>query len=232
MRALAITYERDAGAGVFAEAAAAREIEVEPWLRREDPEPPRPVFEYDAVLVFGGSMHVDQVDRHPWIEEDRRLLAGLLQARKPLLGVCLGAQILNLAAGGEVFRLERTEIGWPDVELTPEGRADPLTEPLGPRFEALEWHSYGCGPPPGATVLARNEGALQAWRPGPAAWAIQFHAEVTLSDFESWIASAKSEGEPAGVDLDKLLAETRSRIAAWNELGRGLCGRFFDAIRR
>jgi GMP synthase (glutamine-hydrolysing) len=231
MRALAITYERDAGPGVFAEAAAERDVELEPWRRREEPEPPRPVFEYDAVLVFGGAMHVDQADRHPWIEEDRRLLAGLLTAEKPLLGVCLGAQILNLAAGGEVFRLERPEIGWPEVELTPEGYADPLTAPLEPRFEALEWHSYGCGPAPGATVLARNDSALQAWRAGPAAWAIQFHAEVTLEDFEHWVADAKSDGETAGVDLEQLLEETRRRIAAWNELGRGLCGRFFDAIR-
>lgn len=232
MRALAITYERDAGPGVFAEAATEREIELEPWFRREDSDPPRPVFEYDAVMVLGGSMHIDQVDRHPWIEEDRRLLAGLLQARKPLLGVCLGAQILNLAAGGEVFRLERPEIGWPEVELTPEGYADPLTAQLEPRFEALEWHSYGCGPPPGATVLARNDSALQAWRPGPAAWAIQFHAEVTLADFESWIGSADPREDAAGVDLEQLLEETRTRIAAWNDLGRALCGRFFDAIRR
>ena len=80
MRALAITYERDAGPGVFADAAAEREIELEPWLRREDPEPPRPVFEYDAVLVFGGAMHVDQIDQHPWIEQDRRLLAEEMDA--------------------------------------------------------------------------------------------------------------------------------------------------------
>jgi GMP synthase-like glutamine amidotransferase len=232
VRALAITYEREAGPGVFAEAAAEREIELEPWLRREDPAPPRPVFEYDAVLVFGGSMHVDQVEQHPWIEEDRRLLAGLLQAEKPLLCVCLGAQILNLAAGGEVFRLERPEIGWPDVQLTAEGQADPVTGPLGPRFQALEWHSYGCGEAPGATVLARNDSALQAWRAGRAAWAIQFHAEVTLEDFESWVRSADPRGDASIVDLDQLLSETRDRIAAWNELGRGLCGRFFDAIRR
>jgi hypothetical protein len=54
---------------------------------------------------------------------------------------------------------------------------------------------------------------------------------VTLEDFEHWVADAKSDGETAGVDLELLLEETRRRIAAWNELGRGLCGRFFDAIR-
>ena len=232
VRALAITYERDAGAGVFLDAAKSEGVELEPWLRLEEDAPPRPVMEYDAVLTFGGSMHPDEVEEHPWIEQDRRLLAGLLEAERPLLGVCLGAQILTLAAGGEVRRLKEPEIGWTDVVVTEAGKDDALIGALAPRFEALEWHSYGCTLPPGATELARNDASLQAWRAGGTAWAIQFHAEVTRRDFERWIENFEQDSDAvkAGVDPTALAKETRSKIGAWNQLGRDLCARFLQAV--
>jgi len=231
MHTLAITYERNAGAGVFAEAARARGVELDTWLRTENDAPPRPALGYDAVLCFGGAMHVDQADRHPWLDDDRLLLAELLQAGRPLLCVCLGAQLLTLAAGGEVRRLAEPEIGWHQVSVSGEAGDDPLLAPLAPGFEAFEWHSYECTLPPGAVELARSEGSLQAYRSGERAWAVQFHAEVTREDAESWMDDFRSDPDAVriGLDPEALRQETRARIGAWNELGRELCGRFLDA---
>jgi GMP synthase-like glutamine amidotransferase len=152
-----------------------------------------------------------------------------------VLGVCLGAQLLAAAAGGEARRAAVPEIGWYDVAITPEGESDPLLAALAPGFEAYEWHSYECVLPQGATALAASDACLQAFRIGESAWGIQFHAEVRATDALGWIrdyATTDPDAIRLGVDQEALRAQTRERIAAWNELGRGLCGRFLAAAER
>jgi GMP synthase (glutamine-hydrolysing) len=231
MRALAITYQRDAGAGVFADAIAARGVALESWMRAETSSPPSDLAAYDAVLSLGGSMHADQEDRHPWLRDEKALLAELLERGVPLLGVCLGGQLLAAAAGAPPRRSPEPEIGWREVTLTSEGAGDPLLAPLASGFEAFEWHSYEFPLPAGATRLAESAACLQAFRLGDVAWAIQFHAEVSAEDAEAWIDDYRSDEDAVrfGLDPEALRAETRSRIGAWNELGRELCGRFLDA---
>jgi GMP synthase-like glutamine amidotransferase len=183
MLALAIVHQRDAGPGVFSDAARAQGVALDTWLRAEKQTPPRPIGAYDAVLTFGGAMHVDQEHAHPWLRDEKRLLAELVQRRLPLLGVCLGAQLVAEAAGGRVGPSREAEIGWYRVALSPEGAKDPLLAPLRPGFEAFQWHSYEFSLPPGATALARSASCLQAYR-ADRAWGIQFHAEVTAADAE------------------------------------------------
>src|SRR4051794_10596602 len=187
MRALAIVHQRDAGPGVFADAIQRRDVELDRWLVAESATPPADPASYDAVLTFGGAMHVDQDDRHPWLASEKALRAALLDRGVPLLGVCLGAQLLAAAAGAEPRRMSEPEIGWYEVTLTEDGKADPLLGPLAPGFEGFQWHSYEFPLPPGATALARGAACLQACRVSDAAWAIQFHAEVSAADAEAWV---------------------------------------------
>jgi GMP synthase (glutamine-hydrolysing) len=231
VRALAITYETNAGPGVFAEAFDSNGVVLDVWRRTKPGPPPGRPRDYDAVLCLGGAMHVDQRDEHPWLDEDRALLADLLEEGRPLLGVCLGAQLLTQAAGGEVTRMPDPEIGWTQIEVA--GEDDPLLGPVAPGFEGFEWHSYGCVLPPDATELARSDSALQAYRVGDSAWGIQFHAEVTLEDAESWIDDYRSDDDAVRIGLDPgaLRSETREKIGPWNELGRGLAARFAQAVR-
>jgi GMP synthase-like glutamine amidotransferase len=230
MRVLAIVYQRDAGPGVFADAIADRGAALDAWMRAEASTPPADPAGYDAVLCLGGAMHADQEDRHPWLREDKAMLAELLARGVPLLGVCLGGQLLADAAGASPRRSPEPEIGWREVTLTADGANDPLMAPLAPGFEAFEWHSYEFPLPAGASRLAESAACLQAARVGEVAWAIQFHAEVSAVDVEAWIDDYRSDEDAVriGLDPDALRAETRSRIGAWNELGRGLCGRFLD----
>jgi GMP synthase-like glutamine amidotransferase len=229
MRVLAIVQEADAGPGVFADAAAARGDELDEWLIADRGDPPAGPHGYDAAMVLGGSMNVDQEDEHPWLADEKFLLRALLVNEVPLLGVCLGAQLLAEAAGEQPRRAPQPEIGWHRVERTGAGAEDPLIGSLPEAFEAFQWHSYEMGIG-GGEDLARSDVCAQAARFGPVAWAIQFHAEVSERDALNWTADYRSDPDAVaiGVDPEALAAETREKIAAWNEVGRALCTRFLD----
>jgi GMP synthase-like glutamine amidotransferase len=101
VRVLSIVHELDAGAGVFGE--------FETWV----PSSGRPRPEgFDALMIFGGSMHVDQNDGHPWLTPEKRFIREQLERGTPILGVCLGSQLLAEAAGAAPFRMAEPEIGW------------------------------------------------------------------------------------------------------------------------
>jgi GMP synthase (glutamine-hydrolysing) len=233
VRALAIVHQTDAGPGVFADEMRDRGVRLDEWLLSErGTSPPAEISEYDAVLTFGGAMHADQEDRHPWLRFEKDFLAAILDDGMPMLAVCLGSQLLAEAAGGSARRTSEPEIGWHEVEVTEEAASDPVIGALAPRFTAFQWHSYEAVPPEGATVLARSPVCSQAYRIGERAWGIQFHAEVTPADASKWIADYRSDEDAIriGIDAEALRAETDLRIAEWNRLGRELCGRFFHTI--
>jgi GMP synthase (glutamine-hydrolysing) len=231
MRALAIVHQRDAGPGVFAEAALASGWDLDQWLRAETDTPPGDPERYDAVMVFGGAMHADHEEQHPWLREEKALLRRLIARDIPLLGVCLGAQLVAEAAGASARRASRPEIGWHDVEVTPEAATDPVLGPLAPRFTAFQWHSYEFTLPPDATPLARSAVCLQAFRAGNT-MGIQFHAEVSADDAAAWIDDYRSDEDAVriGIDPTVLRDQTRASIGEWNSAGRALCTRFLDAL--
>jgi GMP synthase (glutamine-hydrolysing) len=223
MRVLAI-----AGPGVFAVAIADAGGELDEWTLAERPQSPADPFGYDAAFVLGGAMNVDEGERHGWIAEEVSLLRELLEREVPLLGLCLGGQLLAAAAGAQARRASRPEIGWHRVEMTAEGADDPLLGPLAPSFEAFQWHSYEFSLPPGAIPLARSEVCLQACRLGERAWALQFHPEVSRADALHWIDDYEADPDAVriGIDPAVLRPETEEKIGAFNELGRDLCSRW------
>jgi GMP synthase (glutamine-hydrolysing) len=234
VRVLAIVHQRDAGPGVFGTAIEQRGAELDQWLVPESDGPPADPLGYDAVLVLGGAMHADQQDRHSWLGEEGTLLEMLLAAEVPLLGLCLGGQLVAAAAGARPGRARWPEIGWHRVEISDEGRADPLLGALAPGFEAFQWHSYEFPLPPGAVALAHSEVCLQSCRVGERAWAIQFHPEVSRADALAWIDDYRSDEDAVriGVDPAALRAETEAKIDAFNQLGRDLCRRWLDLTAR
>lgn len=233
MRVLSIVHQPDAGPGVFAEEIRERGVEHDEWLLSErGTAPPLEIAEYGAVLTFGGAMHADQEDRHPWLRFEKDFLAAMIDDGMPVLAVCLGCQLLAEAAGGSARRASQPEIGWCEVEITAGGSRDPVVGPLAPRFTGFQWHSYEALPPEGAAVLARSPVCGQAYRVSERAWGIQFHAEVAAADVERWIDDYRSDEDAVrvGVEPEALRAESREKIADWNRLGRELCGRFLDSI--
>lgn len=230
VRVLSIVHQRDAGPGVFGGAIVAAGGTLDEWTVAERPQPPGDPLGYDAVLILGGAMNADEGERHGWIAEEEALLRELLAREVPLLGLCLGGQLVAQAAGAAPHRSAEPEIGWHRVELTPEGEDDPLLGPLAPSFEAFQWHSYEFPLPPGAVPLAGSEVCLQAARLGERAWALQFHPEVSRADALHWVEDYRSDPDAVriGIDPAVLSPETEEKIGAFNELGRELCRRWLE----
>lgn len=231
MRVLTIVHEPDAGPGVFSGALAASGAAVDTWLVAEQAEPPADPDAYAAIISFGGSAHPHQEERHPWLVAEKRFLAAALADAVPLLGICLGSELIAEVAGAQIRHLPHPEIGWYEVTLTDAGRVDPVVGPIGGRFEALEWHSYAVDLPADATALAQSTSCLQAYRLGDSAWGLQFHAEVTDSDFQHWLDNYTVDEDAVRERIDPraIAHETADRMAAWHELGAGICSRFLDA---
>ena len=229
MDVLAIIHGESVRSGVFGDVVRERGHALEEWSLAWGTPLPRPLDAYGAVLVFGGAMHADQDDGHPWLREENLFLQRLLDRHVPVLGVCLGAQLLAKAASAPVGPSSEPEVGWFEIELTEEGRDDPVLGSLPPRFEAFQWHFYTHGLPAGAVELARSRVCTQAFRLGESAWGVQFHPEVTAEQVESWIVE---DADELPVSAEAFAAETVRRIADWNELGRTLCAGFLEVAAR
>jgi len=221
MRVVAVTHGPNVGPGVFGAAVEEAGHELEEWCVPLGAAPPEGA---DAYFVFGGAMHPDQDEHHPWLADEHRFLVNVLERGTPLLGVCLGAQMVARAAGAAVRPAPEAEVGWMPVELTEEAADDPVFASLPRRFDAFEWHHYTYDVPPGATELARSAACTQAFRLGNA-WAIQFHAEVTEPQIDEWLQLDHAEVP----DVPALRAATRRHMGAWNRLGKQLARSFVDA---
>ena len=222
MRVLALTHGPSVGPGVFADAVRAGGHEL---VEHQLPVAGVPDGDADAIVVLGGAMHPDEEERHGWLRPELDFLGEQLERGTPLLGVCLGSQLIARAAGARVFRAAAPEVGWLPVEVTGVGAEDPVVSALPGRFDAFQWHHYTHDLPDGAVELARSQVCLQAFRLGNA-WGVQFHPEVRAEQVESWLAEDPDDvADPAA-----LRAATHERIEEWNELGRRLCTAFLTTI--
>jgi len=194
------------------------------WVPSDGPPP----SDFDALMIFGGSMHVDQNDEHRWLDPEKEFIREALDRGTPILGVCLGSQLLAEAAGARPERMPDPEIGWYDIEITEAGAADPVIGPLAPSVELFEWHHYAAPLPPGAVELARTPLCVQAFRiEGRPAWGLQFHAEVTKENLFGWLDGwGNSEAVQTSLDPEAIRTASEVRIEEQNVTGRKLAERF------
>ncbi|WP_182111301.1 MULTISPECIES: type 1 glutamine amidotransferase [unclassified Actinotalea] len=154
-------------------------------LDEEHPDLPAPA-DLAGVVVMGGPMSADDDERYPGLRAERRLLADAVDADVPVLGICLGMQLLARALGAPVHRAHGTEIGFAPVEVV---EHDPVLAPLGQRPTVLHWHSDAADLPTGATLLASTPATpVQAFRAG-SALGLQFHLEVDADLLRTWLAT-------------------------------------------
>ena len=141
----------------------------------------------DALLVFGGPMNVDEHARFPWLVPETAAIRQAVLGGLPVLGVCLGAQLLARALGAPVTRNPVPEVGLLDIELTDAGASDPLFAGWPRSAPVVQWHSDTFALPAGATLLASSPACLnQAFRYGECAYGLQFHPEVTADMVAEW----------------------------------------------
>jgi GMP synthase (glutamine-hydrolysing) len=189
-----------------------------------------------ALVVMGGAMSVDDLGEHPFLRSELRLIDSALRASVPVLGVCLGAQLLAKTLGGRVVRDGATEIGWLPVERTSLSESDPLFEGLPPCFVPFHWHSDVIVLPPGATRLAWSERtevqAFRAGAPSSGVYGLQFHVEGDAGMIETMVRSSAGELAERGIDGNTVLGETSARIAEQERIARILFGRWAEAAAR
>jgi GMP synthase (glutamine-hydrolysing) len=224
MEVVALAHGDGGGPSVFRDVLTGLGATVTDVRLHRGEEPERPPHGYGAVMSFGGTMHPHEDDAHPWLAVETAYLEEALAEGVPTLAVCLGAQLLAKAAGGEVALAAEKEIGWIPIELTEGAAGDPVFSALPRRFDSFQWHEYAAGVPPGAVELARSDVCPQAFRLGRA-WGVQFHPEVSLEQLVRWIRAYDDPPVPP----DTFIAEARAHIAGWNAIGRTLCERFFAA---
>jgi len=186
-----------------------------------------------AIVVMGGPMSVYEQERYPWIERELGLLRLAIDSARPVLGVCLGAQLLAAAGGARVYAGDPPkEIGWGAIKLTAEGRADPLARFLAdPNTEVpttvFQWHGDTFDLPPGAVQLARSMRVpQQAFRLGRAAYGFQFHFEVTEQIIRGWVALWEKDMLAQGVSADDIFSGLKEHLPVLNRRGEELVRAF------
>lgn len=236
LRVLIVEHQADGGPGLLAERLATAHVQttvVGPHLDRPVPEV---MGEFDALVVLGGSPGPMEDEKAPWLPHVRALIADALETEKPILGICLGAQMLTMVAGGNVAEIDAgPEVGLVDLELTEAGKSDPLLSVLDDSEitqlahppQALQWHWLEAKAlPPGSTTLMESTACSnQAFRVGERAWGVQFHPEALGDTAKTWsIEDAKNITE-LGLDAERdLVAPVRNAEA---EL-RTVWAKFFD----
>jgi GMP synthase-like glutamine amidotransferase len=209
VRVLCLTHEHEGHSGLFGTSSASAATSF--WSGTSRRAAAGVAEDFDALVVFGGSMHVDQEERHPWLTGQHDLLREALESGQPLIGVCLGGQLLARSAGAHVGPASRPEIGWFEIELTPAGKGRPRARRSTGALRGVPVAQLRVRVPTDGVLLAENPVCAQGFRVGETAWGVQFHPEVTREMLEAW--RAKSEGSAPPFRSSRSSGGTRSAPA-------------------
>jgi GMP synthase (glutamine-hydrolysing) len=215
MRAVVIQHEEHEGPGLLGpalEQAGFKLIKRYRQVRRED-------LEAELVVALGGPMGVYESDQHPFLKDELGFLIERLAMDRPVVGICLGAQLLAAAAGAEVFPGKNGfEVGVGPVRWSKDALADPVFAGVKPKTVVAHWHGDTWKPVPGATLLASTDRySQQAFRLGTS-YGFQFHPELTAAELERWFVHENEDLITRGIDVEKLKKELGKLRAAEPEL--------------
>ncbi|MGA2013642.1 MAG: type 1 glutamine amidotransferase [Solirubrobacteraceae bacterium] len=231
--ALIITHLEDRDAGLVSEALAAASC---PMITRhpDDAQPLPAVDEISGIVSMGGNQSATRAGRDPFLRSEVGLMADALAGGVPVLGMCLGAQLLAVAGGGGVSTMERMYAGWPELTPLPARREDPLWRALPPRLRVLKWHEDVIDPPRRATALCATPGpGASLFRIGPAAWGSQVHFEATPAMlFDAWLAEddGVAQIEAAGHDIDAFRARSAELLPVQMSAARPVFAAFAQLV--
>jgi len=226
MRLLSVVHGEEVRGEVFDDVVRGDGHELDEWWIVSEAEPPRPLLDYDGVLVFGGAMNVDEEDEHPWLRREDEVVRGLLEQRVPTLGVCLGGQLIAKAARAHVGPCPKPEFGFTRVELSGGADDDPLFGALPREFDVWNAHGYAFHVPDDGVELARSPVCSQAFRLGDSAWAVQFHPEIRVDQVAHWLR------EDRVPNASELVDELRERYDAWRSFGAELLRLFLGVAAK
>ncbi|MGH7781816.1 MAG: type 1 glutamine amidotransferase [Candidatus Binataceae bacterium] len=186
-----------------------------------------------GLIVMGGPMAVYQTGRFPSLKDEMRLIEDAIKQGRPVLGVCLGAQIVAAALGAKVEKNPAgKEIGWARVRLSPAAREDRLFSGIAETITPFHWHGDHFELPAGAIALASSDKTpCQAFRYGEKAWALQFHLEVTRTGIENMANAFARDLDREKISRNKMLAESDTHLPALETIGETIFNRWAAPIQ-
>ncbi|MDX2168270.1 MAG: gamma-glutamyl-gamma-aminobutyrate hydrolase family protein [Deltaproteobacteria bacterium] len=230
-RALVLQHVAVEGPAALGEALQRRGVELQA-VRIFAGEPVPAQLEADALVVMGGPMGVYESDRYPHLSDELRLIEATLGQGRPVIGTCLGSQLLAAALGARVYPNTRKEIGWYEVELAAAARDDRLFAAAPPRFTPVHWHGDIFDLPNGAVRLARSAiSPTQAYRYGDNAYGLLFHLELRRPHLDSWMTAFADELVSEQIAPASIITpDVDARLAAADAVGAPLFDRFAALI--
>ena len=227
--ALVLQHAPWEGPGLIGEALTAAGVSVETRTVVDDPVAALPDPEdLAALVVMGGPMGATQDAAHPGLPAERVLLAAAARAGIPVLGVCLGMQLLAVALGARLLPGHGAEVGYAPIDrLAP----DPVLDRLGPAPSVLHWHDDAVELPPGATLLARSARTpVQAFRAG-SALGLQFHPEVDDTLLATWLSTPAMADDLVAHGVTDLPAQAAAVLPTAVPAARGGLAHFAASAR-
>jgi len=224
MRVLAFRHSPSEGIGSIADVLAARRTRCQNVDLYLDPGAPFSLEGAAGLILMGGPMSVN--DDLPWIPRELAAIREAVSRGIPVLGICLGSQLIAKALGAPVYRNPVKEIGWSPVRWTPAARTDALFAGLDGSQMVFQWHGETFDLPPGAELLAESAACRhQAFRAGANIYALQFHLEVTPAIIADWLCldAACGDAREALAPVDPSAHASRVAEVAATVFGRW-CG--------
>ena len=228
--ALVLQHVAVEGPGLLGAALQARGITLRTvHVHAGQPVPAR--CDADALVVMGGPMGVYESDRYPHLDDERRLIDHTLGVGRPIIGTCLGSQLLASALGARVYKNTRKEIGWHEVELAAAAVDDALFAGAPRRFTPVHWHGDVFDLPAGAVPLASSRiTPHQAYRHGRNVYGLLFHLELDRPQLDSWITAFAEELASERIAPAEITADADRRLADAVAVGAPLFARFAALI--
>jgi GMP synthase (glutamine-hydrolysing) len=232
---LILRHEPSVSAGSLPEVLAETGLEALCFDLYESLPERLPWNEAAGLIVLGGTMSANDGDRFPFLIAELDWLRAAIRRDVPLLGICLGAQLLAKALGAAVYRNPQPEIGWYQVELLPAAVEDRLFRDRARRETVFHWHGDTFDLPAGAVHLAQSPlCGQQAFRYGPRAYGLQFHVEMVPDLMELWLREFDTGGgscDASAVDPEAIRAAAAGAFPALKAFSQCLLGRFARMCR-
>ncbi|MGD0519992.1 MAG: glutamine amidotransferase [Terracidiphilus sp.] len=232
-RALVLSHVTFEDLGTFAAPLRARDFEIEHVSASEARFPLSQAGSCDLLVILGGPIGVYDQQNYPFLKDEIALIARRLEAQKPILGICLGAQLISAALGSRVYPGKRgAEIGWSPLQPAPNANPPAWFVPLlAPGLSVFHWHGDTFDLPSGALHLAKTEiYSNQAFALGNFALALQFHPEVTADGLESWYVGHACELHHASIAPANLRSSARQHAPALEEAAARFFNLWLDSI--